>query len=80
MITQCFDKSCVIEQSGDFKDIPEQTLVDFLPAIYRNELWILERWKSHLNSMGIPYAITRHIDKYKDRTIERLSLWKQRRV
>ena len=52
---------------------------DFLPRIYAHEEEILNSWKRHFDSIGVPYKITDHVEKgavarpYK-------TLWKEKRV
>ena len=52
---------------------------DFLPRIYAHEEEILNSWKKHFDSIGVPYKITDHVEKG---AVGRLykTLWKEKRV
>ena len=67
----------------EFKKIPKNKLIDFIPTIVesdREEMQILESWKAHFRNLKIPFAITRQFSKTNDRKIAYLSLWKEIRV
>lgn len=52
---------------------------DFLPKIYQHEEHILNSWKKHFDSIGVPYKITQDIEPGK-RPRSYKTLWKERRV
>jgi len=81
MDDQIFDKSAIVEYYDEdrFKLIAPNLLMDFIIA--RNgEKAFLDTWCDHFKSVRVPYAVTKHVDQYSDRKVNRFVLWKQRRI
>ena len=82
MEDQIFDVKSVVEYYDEFgfKAIPQDELMDFCVTRGNGELSFLDVWRRHFESVRVPYAITQHVDKYPDRKILRVILWKERRI
>jgi hypothetical protein len=80
-----YNKKDMIKKSGAFGDIPEKLLLDFLPRMYGRDAAIMHKWERYFESIGVPYAITKTTEDYKDdkgrlKTGYVFVLWKQLRV
>ena len=76
-----FDVDSVVEYFDEqgFKKIPRDRLMDFIIA--RNgEKVFLDTWRDHFKSVRVPFALCKHMDEYSDRTVQRYTLWKERRI
>ena len=86
-----FDEKNVIlyHNKPAFDKINPNALINFLPCIYdwRKDQAVLDTWKEHFESQGIPFAITRHKgERTREKTGKHqkqsytFALWKEQRI